>query len=66
MSAEPGWVDTARVDRALDRLQGHCELIGRMTAVDERRAAVRARLERELGPELTRVLLSGLATASAA
>jgi hypothetical protein len=67
MSAEPAWVDSARIDRALDRLHEHCELVGRLTAhIEDRRAAVRAQLERELGPELTRRLLSGLTTPAAA
>ena len=60
MSVSPEPVDAARLERALSRLQDHCELVGRMTADDSRRAAVRRRLERELGPELSRVLLSGL------
>ena len=66
MSAAPEPVDAARLERAFVRLQGHCELVGRMTADDSRRAAVRKRLEEELGPELSRVLLSGLSPASAA
>lgn len=54
-------MDEARLDRALDRLAEHCEAIGRVTtAVEERRPQVRAQLERELGPELTRTLLAGL------
>jgi hypothetical protein len=60
VGAEP--MDEARLDRALDRLAEHCEAIGRVTAAfDERRPQVRAQLERELGPELTRTLLAGLA-----
>jgi hypothetical protein len=67
MSAAPQPIDQERLDRALDRLSEHCELVGRMTLViEDRRVAVRAELERELGSELTRLLLSGLATASAA
>jgi hypothetical protein len=57
--------DPARLERALDRLAEHCDLTARRTTViDERRAAVRARLEHELGSELTRKLLSGLARAA--
>jgi hypothetical protein len=67
MSAAPQPRDPARLERALDRLSEHCELAGRRAAfIEERRVAVRAHLERELGPELTRTLLTGLATASAA
>ncbi len=67
MSAAPQPIDPARLDRALDRLFEHCELFERRTLViEDRRVAVRAQLERELGSELTRLLLSGLATASAA
>jgi hypothetical protein len=67
MSVGPQPLDPVRLGRALDRLSEHCELVGRMTAhVEERRAVVRARLEQELGPELTRKLLTGLAPASAA
>jgi len=67
MSAAPPPPDSARLDRALDRLSEHCELVARMTAhIEERRLVVRVRLEQELGPELTRKLLSGLAPASAA
>jgi hypothetical protein len=58
-------VDHARIDRALDRLADHCELTAaRQVRIEERRWAVRARLERELGPELTRTLLRGLASAA--
>jgi hypothetical protein len=57
--------DPARLDRALDRLAEHCELTARRdAAIEERRAAVRARLEHELGSELTRRLLAGLAHAA--
>jgi hypothetical protein len=67
MSAAPCPIDPARLDRALDRLSEHCELVGHMTEhIEERRVAVRAELERKLGAELTRTLLSGLTTASAA
>jgi len=65
MSAAPQPLDPARLDRALDRLYEHCEIVGRMTAtIEDRRPVVRAQLERELGPELTRILLSGLAPAA--
>jgi hypothetical protein len=65
MSALPSPIDPARLDRALDRLYEHCELIAQMTAhIEDRRPAVRAQLERELGPELTRLLLTGLASAA--
>jgi hypothetical protein len=54
-------MDPARLDRALDRLAEQCEVVARMTAtVEDRRPLVRARLEQELGPELTRMLLTGL------
>ena len=57
--------DPARLERALDRLAEHCELTARRSAaIEEHRAAVRARLERELGAELTRMLLAGLAHAA--
>jgi hypothetical protein len=66
MRPVPDPLDPRRLDRALDRLSEHCELVARRTArVEERRVAVRARLERELGSELTRVLLSGLVRAAA-
>jgi hypothetical protein len=62
--AMPEPVDPARVDRALDRLAEHCDVVARLTAhLEERRPVVRERLEQELGPELTRVLLRGLAAA---
>jgi hypothetical protein len=55
-------MNEARLDRALDHLAEHCEVIGRVTAAsEERRPQARAQLERELGPELTRTLLAGLA-----
>jgi hypothetical protein len=64
MYAAPEPLDSARVDRALDRLWEHCDVVSRLTAhVEERRPIVRERLEQELGPELTRVLLRGLAAA---
>jgi hypothetical protein len=64
MSVAPEHLDPARLDRALDRLAAHCEVVGRMTRhVEERRPQVRAQLERELGPELTRKLLAGLSAA---
>jgi len=57
--------DPARLERALDRLAEHCELSARRSAaLEEHRAAVRARLELELGSELTRMLLAGLAHAA--
>jgi hypothetical protein len=65
MSAAPQNRDAARLERALDRLAEHCELNARRAAeIEERRAIVRARLEHELGSELTRVLLAGLASAA--
>jgi hypothetical protein len=65
MSAAPQEFDAARYDRALDRLADHCELTAkRQAAIEERRAVVRARLEHELGSELTRRLLTGLAPAA--
>ena len=64
MSVAPQHLDPARLERALDRLAAHCEVVGRMTRhVEERRPQVRAQLERELGPELTQKLLAGLSTA---
>jgi hypothetical protein len=52
------------MERALDRLADHCEVVARLTAhVDERRLVVRERLEQELGPELTKRLLTGLVAA---
>jgi hypothetical protein len=63
MSAAP--LDTARLERALDRLADHCELTARRAArIEERRVVVRARLELELGPELARTLVRGLASAA--
>jgi len=57
--------DPARIERALDRLAEHCELMSRRNArIEERRPAVRALLELELGPELARTLLAGLAPAT--
>jgi len=64
MSVAPQPIDPARLGRALDRLAAHCEVAGRMSRhVESRRPQVRAQLERELGPELTQKLLSGLARA---
>jgi hypothetical protein len=58
-------LDSAHLERALDRLAEHCELTARRHAsIEERRPVVRARLERELGPELARTLLRGLAPAA--
>jgi hypothetical protein len=55
----------ARLERALDRLADHCELTERRNArIEERRQVVLERLEHELGPELVRVLLRGLASAA--
>lgn len=45
--------------RGLDRLQGHCLLVGRMTSPDGHAAAL-TRLELELGPELARLLVAAL------
>ena len=62
VNAVPEPLDPARVDRALDRLAEHCDVVARLTAhIEERRPIVRERLEQELGPELTQVLLRGLA-----
>jgi hypothetical protein len=63
MTADP--TDPARLERALDRLADHCELTTRrQLRIEERRQVVLARLEHELGPELARVLLRGLASAA--
>lgn len=60
----PQSLDAARMERALDRLADHCEMVARRTAqVDERRLVVRERLEQELGAELTQRLLTGLVAA---
>lgn len=65
MSAAPEPVDVSRRERALNRLFEHCELAGERAAfIEERRAAVRARLEHELGSELTGKLLASLTTRS--
>jgi hypothetical protein len=65
MSAAPEPLDLSRRERALSRLFEHCELAGARAAfIEERRAAVRARLERKLGPELTGRLLASLTTRS--
>ena len=54
-----------RRDRALDRLFEHCELTGHRTkCIEQRRVAVLARLEHELGTELTVTLLDGLTASS--
>jgi hypothetical protein len=65
MSVELQPLDPSRRDRALDRIYEHCELVANMTAhIEQRRVVVRAELERELGPELTRTLLAALAPAA--
>jgi hypothetical protein len=65
MTVAPRDNDAARFERALDRLADHCELTAkRNAAIEERRAVVRARLEHELGSELTSRLLAGLASAA--
>jgi len=62
MSVVPQHTDAARLDRALDRLLAHCELAARRSElIEQKRVSVRTRLEQELGPDLARVLLSGLA-----
>ena len=64
MNAAPQPHDAARLDRALDRLAEHCEVVARMTArVEDRRPFVRERLEEQLGVELTERLLVGLRAA---
>jgi hypothetical protein len=64
MRAAPHNFESARLQRALDRLADHCELTARrFAAIEDRRIIVRARLELELGPDLTRTLLAGLAPA---
>jgi hypothetical protein len=61
MSCAPQPLDPVRRERALDRLFEHCELTGQRTKyIEHRRAAVLARLEQELGPELAFTLLGGL------
>ena len=58
-------LDRAHIERALDRLAEHCELTTkRQSRIEERRVAVLARLELELGPDLARTLLRGLAPAA--
>jgi hypothetical protein len=64
MNAAPQPLDPARRERALDRLHEHTLLVGRLTADGRRRDAVRLRLEHELGPELARLLISGLSARS--
>ena len=62
MNAALPSLDPARLERALDRLAEHCEVVAKLTStLEDRRPVVRAALERELGPELARVLLDGLA-----
>ena len=62
MSVSPQESEAARFQRALDRLAAHCELTAsRAAVIEERRVVVRARLEHQLGSELTRTLLTGLA-----
>ena len=57
--------DPAGMERALDRLAEHCELTTkRQSRIEERRVAVLARLELELGPDHARTLLRGLAPAA--
>jgi hypothetical protein len=53
-----------RVNKGLGRLIEDCEVVDRMTAGPERDGAEK-RLERKLGPELTRRLLSRLSSAAA-
>ena len=61
MGAAPQPSESGHRHRALDRLAEHCELTSRRTnAIEARRLFVRAWLERELGPELTRLLFRGL------
>jgi hypothetical protein len=63
MTAAP--LNPARMERALDRLAEHCELTARRNSrIEERRVAVQARLELELGSDLARTLLRGLAPAA--
>jgi hypothetical protein len=65
MSCAPQPLDPMRRDRALDRLFEHCELTGQRTKyIEQRRVAVLARLEHELGTELTVTLLGGLTASS--
>jgi hypothetical protein len=64
MSAAADMFNDARAKRGLERLLGHCQLIGHMTA-DTQRVEARKRLEFELGPELTRRLVSRLSSAPA-
>ena len=63
MRAAPEPLDLSRRERALSRLVEHCELAGERAAfIEERRAAVRARLDEKLGSELTHKLLASLTT----
>ena len=65
MGAVPEPLDLSRRERALSRLVEDCELAGERAAfIEERRAAVRARLDQKLGPELTGRLLASLTTRS--
>jgi hypothetical protein len=65
MSAAPRELDAARYQRALDRLADHCELTAtRQAVIEERRVVIQARLEHELGSDLARKLLAGLAPAA--
>jgi hypothetical protein len=64
MSAAQPHVDSARLERALDRLAAHCELAARRSEhLEQRRLSVQARLEQELGTELASRLLTGLTPA---
>jgi hypothetical protein len=60
MSAAPEPIEPRRLERALERIQADCELMDRMTAVDDGRPSVQDRLEQEIGRELTTILLIGL------
>ncbi|HZO62943.1 MAG TPA: hypothetical protein VFB35_08170 [Gaiellaceae bacterium] len=65
MTAADSDMDAARLTRALDRLAEACDVnASRNAAIEARRAAIRAQLERELGSELARKLLTGLASAA--
>jgi hypothetical protein len=60
MTAAAESIEPDRLDRAFLRLQAHCELVGRLTDVDDPRPSARVRLERELGPDLARLLVAAL------
>jgi hypothetical protein len=61
----PPHTDSARLERALDRLAAHCELAAlRSEQFEQRRVSVQARLEQELGAELASRLLTGLTPAA--